>query len=365
MRVATVEATVHNIPISGKEFTDAIHRLSSLEVVLVRVGTDEGLVGTGWTYTLGTGGIALKALVEGSLAPLIVGESLDNVERLWDRMWRTIHGIGSSGATMLAIAAVDIALWDVLGKTKGVPLFRLLGGHRDRIPLYGSGINLYYTTDELVEQMKAFLALGVHGVKMKVGRPDVGEDLERMQAVREVIGPHMRLMVDANQGWSVGEAMGRARAMERFQPFWLEEPILADDHIGYEALARSVNIPLATGETHYTRYQFADLFRRGAVAFVQADVHRCGGITEWMKIAHMAEAYNLPMAPHGLEEVHTHLACAVPNGYIIEHVASGGDGAFGIIANPLKPVDGYFTPHEAPGHGVEFRQEVLDRFKVA
>ncbi len=364
MQITTVETTVHLIPLPGKEFTDAIHRLSQLETVVVRIGTDDGLEGMGWTYTMGTGGTALRALIQDSLAPLIVGESPTDVERLWDRMWRTLHGIGSSGMTSLAIAGVDIALWDVLGKARDLPLYRLLGGHRDRIPIYGSGINLYYSLDELVEQIRSFLALGAHGIKMKIGRPDVGEDLERMEAVREVIGPHMPLMVDANQGWSVGEAINRARAMERYDPFWLEEPILADDHIGYETLARSVSIPLATGETHYTRYQFTDLFHRRAVAFVQADVHRCGGITEWMKIAHAAETYNLPMAPHGLEDIHTHLACAVPNGYIIEHVDSGSDDPLGAVANPLQSVDGYFTPHQTPGHGVELRQDVLDRFKV-
>jgi L-alanine-DL-glutamate epimerase-like enolase superfamily enzyme len=364
MRITHVQATVYDVPLPGKEFTDAIHRLSRLEVVVARVGTDEGLEGTGWTYTIGTGGTALKALIEDSLAPLIVGEDPGNVERLWDRMWRAVHGIGSSGATMLAIAAVDIALWDVLGKVRGLPLFRLLGGHSDRSPIYGSGINLYYTMDELLEQMKGFLELKVHGVKIKVGRPDVGEDLERLRAVRDLIGPSMPLMVDANQGWTVGEAINRARAMDEFSLFWLEEPILADDHIGYETLARSVNIPLAAGETHYTRYQFADLMHRRAISFVQADVHRCGGVTEWMKIAKMAEAYNLPMAPHGPDEVHTHLVCAVPNGHIIEHVR-GDAGGLGWVANPLKSVDGYFAPHDAPGHGIQLNKELLDRCKVA
>jgi len=363
MRIARIESSVHNIPV-GKEMTDAIHRLSSLELLIARVATDDGLEGTGWSYTLGTGGSALKALVDDSIAPVLTGENADNIERLWDLMWRGLHAIGSSGATSLAIAAVDIALWDILGRARGLPLFRLLGGQRDRVPIYGSGVNLYFTMEELLEQVAGFLSQGVHGVKIKVGRPDVGEDVERLAAVRDLIGPHMRLMVDANQGWSVGEAIGRARAMEEFNLFWLEEPILADDHIGYETLARSINIPIAAGETHYTKYQFCDLFQRRAVSFVQADVNRVGGITEWMKVAHMAQAYNLPMCPHGLEEVHAHLTCAVPNGYIVEHVVAG-ERHWGHVANPLEPVDGYLSPRETPGHGVELDEGVLARYRTA
>lgn len=363
MRVDRIEASVHRLPV-GKEMTDAIHCLNAIEVIVARVFTDGGAVGTGWTYTLGTGGTALRALIADSLAPLLVGEDPDNIERLWEKMWRGLHAIGSSGATSLAISAVDIALWDLLGKARGLPLFRLLGGHRDKVPVYGSGINLYFSMDDLIAQTKGFLAQNVHGVKIKVGRPDVGEDLERLAAVREVIGPHMPLMVDANQGWSVGEAINRARAMEPFSPFWIEEPVLADDHAGYQVLARSISIPIATGETHYTRFQFADLFHRGAVAFVQADVNRVGGITEWMKVAHMAQGFNLPMCPHGLEEIHLHLTCAVSNGYIVEHVVAG-ERKWGHVANPIELVDRYLVPRETPGHGVELDEESLARFKMA
>jgi L-alanine-DL-glutamate epimerase-like enolase superfamily enzyme len=277
-------------------------------------------------------------------------------------VWRRLHGIGSSGFVSLAIAAMDIALWDIQGKARGLPLFRLLGGHRESVPVYGSGINLYYTMDELLDQVRGFLSDDVHGVKIKVGRPNLSEDLERIAAVRELIGPQMPLMLDANQGWHVGEAINRARAFEVYNPFWLEEPILADDHIGYETLARSISIPIATGETHYTRFQFADLFRRCCAAFVQADVYRVGGITEWMKIAQTAQSFNLPMCPHGMEEIHAHLTCAVSNGYIVEHVVSGGkDGGFSYLANPLELSKGFIAPRETPGHGVIFDEEVLSR----
>lgn len=365
MKIANLEAGVYRVPL-GKVFTDAIHRMDSLELIIAKITTDDGIEGSGWTYTLGDGGTAMKALLEDAIGPMIANEDAGNIERLWDMVWRRLHGIGSSGFISLALAAMDIALWDIQGKARGLPLFRLLGGHRDSVPVYGSGINLYYTMDELLDQVKGVLAKDVHGVKIKVGRPDLGEDIERIAAVREVMGPHLPLMLDANQGWFVGEAINRARAFEPYNPFWLEEPILADDHIGYEELARSINVPIATGETHYTRFQFADLFQRRAVAFVQADVYRVGGITEWMKIAGMAQSLNLPMCPHGMEEIHTHLTCAVSNGYIVEHIVSGGGERERIyMANPLKLSKGFISPHDTPGHGVEFDEAVLSRCKVA
>jgi L-alanine-DL-glutamate epimerase-like enolase superfamily enzyme len=170
-------------------------------------------------------------------------------------------------------------------------------------------------------------------------------------------------MVDGNQGWTMAQAINRARAMEPFNLTWLEEPILADDHIGYETLARAVNVPLAAGETHYNRFEFADLIHRRAIGFVQADVHRSGGVTEWMRIAHLAQTYNLPMCPHGPEDLHTHLVCGVLNGYIIEHIDRRK--AKPSLTEHRISKDGYFTPSQTPGHGVQYLPEVLARTKVA
>jgi L-alanine-DL-glutamate epimerase-like enolase superfamily enzyme len=362
MRISEARTNVYRIPV-GREMSDAIQRISVIEYVFVRLKTDDGLEGVGWTFTHGAGGIALKALLDNDMLPMVKGEDPRNIERLWHKMWWGLHAIGSSGFTSLAIAAVDIALWDIIAKERRLPLYKALGAHRETVPIYGSGVNLYFPMDELLAQVRGFLKEGVCGIKMKVGRPNLTEDLERLTAVREVVGPAMPLMVDGNQGWTVAGAINRARAMEPFNLTWLEEPILADDHVGYEVLARSVNVPLAAGETRYSRFEFADLIERKALGFVQPDVCRCGGISEWLRIAKLAEGYNLPVAPHGPEELHTHLCCAVSNGYIIEH----GDrrGVLGNLEEHLVSNDGYFTPFQQPGHGIRWRSDVLEKHKVA
>ncbi len=361
MRIRDLDCSVYRVHI-GRQMSDAIQRIAVIENVVVNVTTDEGVRGMGYTYTHGEGGRAIKLLIDEMVSPMVCGEDPRNVERVWDKMFWGLHAIGSSGFTHLAIAAVDIALWDIIAKERGLPLYKALGGHRERIPLYGTAVNLYWPLEEVLSHLQGYLDEGVRGIKIKVGRPDLGEDIERLQAVRKLIGPSMPFFVDGNQGWTVAEAMNRARAYEPFNLSWLEEPIVADDHVGYGVLARSVNIPLAAGETHYNRFEFADLLDRKAIGFCQADVARCGGITEWMRIAHLAESYNVPMAPHACEELHTHLCCAVLNGYIIEHGRRRGPGAF--TEHPVQK-DGYFTPVQKPGHGLEFRPEWMAQNKLA
>ena len=363
VRITKIETSVYSIP-TRREISDAIHRLSAFETVIARVSADEGLEGIGWTYTLGAGGHAIQSLIDRALSPLVQGEDPQEVERLWDRMWRGTHYLGSSGLLSHAIAAVDIALWDLVGKARNQPLYRLVGGHRDRIPVYGSGINLNYTLEELVQEMQGFLRQGIKAVKMKVGKDDLQEDIRRIRAVRDAVGPDLLIMVDANQKWSVAEALYRSKALQEEGVYWLEEPLLADDHYGYQQLARTCPIPLAAGETHYTRYQFQGLFHRGAIGYVQADVCRVGGITEWLKIAHLAEAHNLPMAPHAREELHLQLCCGVSNGFIVEHLPVTGLNTSEVVLDPIIPINGYLHPSNKPGHGVEFDWTALEHYRV-
>ncbi len=280
MRIMDVKTALYQVP-RRPGLSSASTRIESTSLLLATITSDNGLEGVGWTYSHGAGGgMAMKTAIDSLFAQRLVGEDPLDTERLWDSLWNSVFpNITMAGLTTVALAPLDIALWDLAGKAAGKPLFRLLGGYRDSIPAYGSGLDLAYSTEELLDEVTDYRDRGFWGVKVKVGRDKLEEDVERLRAVRQAIGPHSPLMVDANQKWSVGEAMSRARAMEEFGLFWLEEPILAENHVGYETLGRSVSTPLAAGEGHFQLEQFLDLFQRGCIKFVQADVCRVGGIT--------------------------------------------------------------------------------------
>jgi L-alanine-DL-glutamate epimerase-like enolase superfamily enzyme len=341
-------------------------QIESTSLLLARIIADDGQEGIGWTYSHGSSGRGMKEAIDTLLAPRLVGEDPAYIERLYDRMWHSIFpNITMAGLTAVVLAPLDIALWDLAGKTAGKPLFRLLGGYRDSVPAYGSGLDLAYSTEDLLDEVGNFIRQDYWGVKIKIGRDRLDEDIERLRAVRQTIGPYTPLMVDANQRWSVGEAITRARAMEEFNLFWLEEPILAEDHAGYERLSRTVNVALAAGEGECQPEQFLDLFQRGAIQFVQADVCRVGGVTPWMRIARLAQAYHLPMAPHLVEELSVHLCCGASNGFLVEHLPTLNLNNTGYILNPVLPQGGKFTPLEDPGHGVQFDFPALEQVRLA
>ena len=363
MRITEVEARLYRIP-PPVRIQDSIQHISHWEFILARVTTDRGIAGTGFAYTLGIGGTAVRELVGTYLAPLVVGADPVDVERIWTRCWWELHALGSGGMSRFALATIDIAVWDILAQAAGVPLYRLLGGFRDRIRAYGSGINAHLDGEPLLEQMRGFLAQGYRAVKMKVGRDDPQEDVERVAAVRRLIGPGVSLMLDANQKWTAGEAIRRVHLLTPFDPFWIEEPLLADDRAGHAHVRQATGVPMAVGETLYTRYEFADYIRAGAVDVIQADVPRVGGFTEWIKIAKLAESFNLPVAPHFMMELSVHALCAVPNGLILEDLQGGSLTDLGVLAEPIRVMQGEIAPPARAGHGIVFDQAALRRYEV-
>ncbi len=363
MRITDIETRLYRVP-PAVRIEDAIQHVSHWELIVCTVKTDAGVSGTGLAYTLGFGGTAVRELLETYLTPLVVGADPADVERIWARGWWELHALGSGGMTRFALAAVDIALWDILGKQAGVPLFRLLGGARERVPAYGSVINMHLDGEPLLAQMRDLVSQGYRGVKMKVGRENPAEDVERVSGARRVLGPGVPLMLDVNQKWTVGEAIRRAAQLRPFDPYWLEEPILADDRVGHARVREATGIPIAVGETLYTRYEFADYIRAGAVDIVQADITRVGGFTEWRKIARMAESFNLPAAPHFMMELSVHALCAVPNGLILEDLQGGSLTDLGILAEPIRVRNGEVAPPTRPGHGIVFDPDALRRYEV-
>lgn len=362
MRIASIDTMVTRLPILTGEWRDTIHNVTHIEFVLVEITSDTGFVGTGVSHTSGDGGKTIESLIRYSLTPFLVGKEV-LPRRLWHQAWKFLHDLGGAGFTTTALGAVDTALWDLVAKEQNRPLVDVLGRVREKIPVYASGIDLGLSEAELVDEVKEWLEAGYRAVKVKVGKPDVAEDRERLTKIREVIG-HLPLMVDANQGWGLETASRRINGLRGLDLTWVEEPLLSDDIAGYAQLRREVETPIAAGENVYTIYQFRDLLVANAIDFVQADVVRVGGITPYMEIAALSRAFNRPMAPHFMLELSAQVLCAVPNGYIAEDIKGGSLSALKVLRTPVRVVDGYFTPSDLPGHGLDFDREYMEQHRV-
>lgn len=360
--IAAVEAGCYRIPLPVV-LSDSTHgRIPAFELVTARLRDAEGAEGTGYTYTVGTAGRAVVELIDRYLAPVLVGHDAGRIEQLWQRMWWTLHYGGRGGTVSLAVSAVDIALWDLEARRLGRPLWRLLGGHDPAVPAYAGGIDLDFPLDALLRQADAFLAEGFRAIKMKVGRPRLSEDVERVRAMREHLGPDFPLMVDANMRWTADQAIRAARALAPFAPVWLEEPTIPDDIAGHVRILRDGGLPVATGENLHTLHEFANLIAAGGVSFLEPDVTNCGGITVFMKICHLAESFNLPVTSHGAHDLTVHLLAAVPNASWLE---CHGFGLDRYILEPFELRDGKAIAPDRPGHGLTFDWAALEPLRVA
>jgi L-alanine-DL-glutamate epimerase-like enolase superfamily enzyme len=333
--------------------------------LFVHVHTDAGITGLG----IGTPHPAVRAVVESSLKPILLGEEPFAIERLWEAMFWRVRGYGRKGVAFCALSAVDIALWDLKAKALGLPLYRLLGTYTDRVPIYGSGGWTDFSEAELVAEQTGYIErLGVRSVKMKVAK-DFGtaerEDLRRLAAVRKAVGDEIEILVDANNGYYAKQAIAMSKAFEDYNVRWFEEPVLADDIDGLAAVARATTIPVATGEHEYTKYGFKDLIARGGADIVQPDIGRVGGVTEWLKAAQLAAAFNLPVAPHAFQVVSLHVACATPNLRIVEYLGVSEEADLLWYTDFPRPVDGWWSPDpDRPGLGLELDPHAVERYRV-
>jgi L-alanine-DL-glutamate epimerase-like enolase superfamily enzyme len=332
--------------------------------MFVELATDAGI--TGISYSEGAGPV--RSLIHDQLSDLIVGADPFETEKLWTNMfWRT-RGNGRKGVAFQAISAVDNAVWDIKAKALGVPLYRLLGSAHDRVPVYGSGGWTHYTEKELVREQMSFVERGFPRTKMKVAR-DFGraekEDIARLAAIRKTLGDDVTIFVDANNGYYAKQAIRMAAAFKDYDIGWFEEPVLADDIPGLASIAKAISIPVATGEHEYTKYGFRDLITAGAADIVQADVGRVGGVTEWMKIAHLAAAFNLPIAPHAYALLHLHPAMATPNLMVVEMLDIEWQPMMKWLIDPPHPENGQWTPDpDRPGNGIELNPSAVKKYAI-
>ncbi len=360
LRIAAVETRHYLLPLSHP-MTDATHGVhTAFELVAVRLESDCGRSGIGYTYTIGRGGAAIRSLIERDLQPLLLGADATCIERIWERMWRCLHYVGRGGLVSFAMSAVDIALWDLLARSQEQPLWKLLGGHSGAARAYAGGIDLQLDAAELVEQTRCNLQKGFRAIKIKVGRDRLSEDVVRLRAVRDCVGADIPLMVDANMRWTVEQAIRAARSFREFDVYWFEEPTIPDDYAGMRRIAREGGLPIAAGENLHTIYEFRHTLEAG-VAFPEPDVSNIGGITNWMRVAKLAYAHNLQVTSHGVHELHLHLLAAIPNASFLE-VHSFGLERF--IQNPPQLKDGLMRAGDLPGHGVQFEWDKLREYEV-
>ena len=331
---------------------DATHVVSHVELITVTLRTDAHEA-TGLSYTAGVGGSAVAALLRDDCLPHLVGRDGGDAAALWDWMHGHLYRTGFGATTTLALAAMDTALWELRAQADGLPLWRLAGAEAPGIRAYASLIDLA-PPDALAERLTQLRAEGYRWFKIKVGLPDIADDLARLSAAREAIGPDDRLSVDANMGFDLEEAVRRARAFDRFGLEWLEEPLPAEDIAGHAALRRRCGIPVAVGESLYTPEDIAHYLQAGAVDIVQADIARIGGINPWLATARLAEAAGRPVAPHYMAEWAVHLLPAVPNALVLENVLGAGLAELGVASPPLRIEKGRALPPEDAGHGLQF-----------
>ena len=342
--------------------SDAIQTFSLQETPMLRVFCDDGSEGTGYSYTIGNGGSSVIALLRDHLAPRLVGEDPDMVEQIWKDLYFFTHATSVGAITSIALAVVDTALWDRRCRVAGLPLHVIAGDAQRRVPVYDTeGGWLHLEPEEVVHNALAAKAKGFRGVKVKIGRPHVSEDVARLSAVRKALGASFDIMTDANQGFTVSEAIRRARHYEALDVLWFEEPLPAEDLNGHVLLSRSTSLPIAVGESLYHPSHFREYLQRGACSVVQVDVGRVGGITPWLKVAHLAEAFNVQVCPHYLMEIHLGLCCAVPNATWLEYIPQLDD----ITVSRIAIEGGYALPSDRPGLGIEWDWKAIEKRRNA
>ena len=331
------------------------------EFVTLELGTDQGLVGVGLTFFGGAVTPALRAAVD-SLAQLVMGDDPAQVEAIAGKARRAAGSSGPGGIFSLALSAVDIACWDIKGKAVGQSVCALLGGLRDRVATYASGALMRpHPVKYLADAGPRLVSMGFRQMKMQCGsEPTVAASVERVRVMREAIGPDVDLMCDINQLWSVNQAIEVGRRIEPYHLYWLEDPTAHDDYPGLARIADALTTPIAAGEYHYGIVPFRHLLEARSIDIVMIDLLRVGGITQWMKVAGMAEAFNLPVVSHLVPEMHVHLVAAIPNGLTVEYMP----WTLRLFEETPAIENGQLVVPKKPGLGLAFDQATIKRYQV-
>jgi len=369
LKITAVEPFLLHVPVTGNSVADSMHHLTHWGVAGVVLRTDGGLCGYGYTGTHGHLGsdLLITDCIARVYAPLLLGESIHHVNFVWRKLYHfpPSQWVGRAGITQLALAAVDIALWDLKAKAAGLPLWRLLGGSSPQgIAAYNTDAGwLNLSLEDLVANCRRSVEEhGFKAVKVKVGLPDPRRDIARVEAIRHAVGSDIRIMVDANGRCDLPAALELGRHFDDLDVTWFEEPLWYDDVEGHQRLAQSMRTPIAIGEQLYSLDAFAAFTRANATHYVQPDATRLGGITEWWQVADLARAHRLPVAPHigDMMQIHLHLALAHASCSILEYIPWTRD----CFVEPATITDGQFVSPVMPGAGTTLREDSMARFGV-
>jgi L-alanine-DL-glutamate epimerase-like enolase superfamily enzyme len=359
LKITGIETDLLKTPPSKEPNYDAIHKLGvDTGSVVLRIQTDAGI--TGWassTFGMIPGGPrVVQAILEHEVKPIITGMDPAYPKKIRAELWKALEYHGVTGIIHFALAATDIAIWDILGKAAGMPVYKMLGAYRDRMPIY-SMCGWYYDNDKDLSkykrQVETAFEQGYKAVKIKTGRYDIDDDIRRIKLAKDLAGKDRRVMLDANQVFNKNEALRRGRIYQDLGVFWYEEPLLPHEMDGYTLLAQELDVRIATGENLYTKHQFADLIQRKGADIVQPDNRRAGGVTEWMEIAAIADGFGLELASHGGGSANMNMLCAIPNAIYME--TSGPQS---------KMVNGEVLAPEAPGMSSEVPRANIEKYKV-
>lgn len=358
--IKNIETGYFKIPLQGN-LVDALHgKHDHFELITATVTMDDGRKGTGYTYTGGIGGVAIKKMLDLDLVPRLVGKEVDDLDEMNHYMNQCIHYVARGGIASFAISALDIALWDMKLKGENKAIADLFGTRNEKIRTYYGGIDLMLSKEELLENIKNQLSKGHTAIKIKVGKENEDEDIERIAAVRELLGDDALFMVDANMVWSVPKAIRMAQKMERYNIGWIEEPTNPDDYEGYAKIGQATVIPIAMGENLHTEYEHKLALDIGRIKYPIPDCSNICGITGFLKVAKMAQERSLKVSSHGMQELHVNVLGALPNaGYLEYHSFPICD----YTVEPLVIKDGYIEPSRNPGVGVEFDWAKLSEYK--
>lgn len=358
--VQHVEVSLCRVPLpqavsDAKVSTGRQKPLTHVDLLLAEIETRHGEKGFGFSYSLRAGGHAMLAHAK-DIAGELIGEDPDDIGRLWEKMAWLGASVARTGVTAQAIAAFDVALWDLKAKRAGKSIGKLLGAHRNDVPCYNtSGGYLSSSLDEVLRNVDRSLALGLGGIKLKVGQPDLKLDIARVRAVREHVGEDVPMMADANQQWDFTTALRAGRQLDELGLVWLEEPLSAYDYAGHAMLSERLDTPIASGEMLSSLAECAELVRHRSVTFMQADAPRIGGITPFLKIATISDLARLKLAPHFVMEIHIHLGCAYPHEAWVEHI-EWLEPAFN---ERLQILNGRMMLPDRPGLGFTLSDEAL------
>ncbi len=357
MQIADIRTHLLSVPFTDPPQTGFL-TLENIDLLIVEVETRSGVIGVGHLHPLAGGMRTLEMCIHEMLKPLLLGQDALDVETLWQKMWQATFIQGRMGITVMAMSAIDIALWDAFGKHHDQPLWKLWGGRADPMPIYGSGCFRGLGHDGMIEKAEHYVAKGFSTIKMQTGHVfTADEDVVNVRDMRDALGDSIGIMVDVNQAWSADEAIAVGRRLQDFDLTWLEEPVLADDFAGYHRVADALRTPVVGGENHFTHHDFKAFFSSRKLPILQPDVMR-GGYTELRVIARHAHAAGLTIAPHMFPELMTHLIASIENPSWLEYMGWYDH----LWIEPLIPSEGHLAPPNGPGVGLTFKPELFKDF---